>query len=186
MWWACDTIAPTEPVNLKILDETSNSVTIDWDASVDNSKITRYDIYLDDTFYGAALDDTQYTLTDLDFSEGDEYKIYIIARDDALNTSDPGDSLSIKEEQDDPTALLFERETPWIIILPNPVSDDSLMIETTDKVQVNITDVHGRIVLHDHLNSGTTKVSTNDLKNGIYVVTVKTNTHIRNMRLIVN
>jgi hypothetical protein len=79
-----DTQAPTAPTNLTVTTTTSNTITLTWSAATDNVAVTGYDIYLNGSLKTNTTGLTT-TVTGLLPSTG--YVFYIIARDDARNSS---------------------------------------------------------------------------------------------------
>lgn len=81
-----DTEAPSVPTNVVISNETNVSFKITWDASTDNTAVTSYDVYLDNTF-NSNTTNTTYTPNGLNAST--TYSVTIIAKDAVGNTSNP-------------------------------------------------------------------------------------------------
>nr|WP_314839654.1 endonuclease [uncultured Flavobacterium sp.] len=79
-----DTQAPTAATNLTVTTTTSNTITLTWSAATDNVAVTGYDIYLNGSLKTNTTGLTT-TVTGLLPSTG--YVFYIIARDDARNSS---------------------------------------------------------------------------------------------------
>ncbi|MEU6728145.1 glycosyl hydrolase family 18 protein [Nonomuraea wenchangensis] len=79
-----DTTAPTVPGNLRSTGVTSNSVSLDWNASTDNVAVTGYEVYRGSTLV-ATVADTAYTDTGLAASTA--YTYTVRARDAAGNRS---------------------------------------------------------------------------------------------------
>ncbi|WP_424494222.1 endonuclease [Salinimicrobium sp. GXAS 041] len=73
-----DTEAPTIPANLTASTITSNSVSLTWDTSTDNTEISEYDIYLDGE-YSATTSNTAFTISDLEAET--TYSVAVLARD---------------------------------------------------------------------------------------------------------
>ncbi|MHC1681686.1 MAG: fibronectin type III domain-containing protein [Clostridiaceae bacterium] len=81
-----DTQAPTAPTNLKVIDRTDSTITIQWDPSTDNKGVVRYNIYLGTELVGTTSDN-YYTITGL--SASTKYSFTIRAVDKAGNLSAP-------------------------------------------------------------------------------------------------
>jgi len=82
-----DTIAPATPQNLAVLEATSNSITIHWDAVVDNpggDGLSHYDIFLNDLHFGVSQSN-QFTAHLLE--AGEPYNIQLRAVDNNRNAS---------------------------------------------------------------------------------------------------
>ena len=85
-----DTVAPTVPENLQLVEATSNSLTVSWDPSFDSVGVSGYRIYLD----GTPVDSTYYTdYTLIGLMPGTGYELSVSAYDEAGNES--GSSLPI-------------------------------------------------------------------------------------------
>ncbi|QZK90711.1 endonuclease [Flavobacterium sp. CHNK8] len=79
-----DTEAPSVVTNLTVSNTTANTMTLTWNAATDNVAVTGYDIYMNGTLKSSQTGLTT-TVTGLLPSTG--YIFYIIARDDARNSS---------------------------------------------------------------------------------------------------
>ncbi len=76
--------APTMPGNLTVTGTTTTSVSLSWTASVDDTGVTGYNVYVDGAFVGTASG-TSYTATGLDCANG--YQLEVEAADGAGNVS---------------------------------------------------------------------------------------------------
>lgn len=91
-----DEEAPSAPTNLRMVGEpTTNSVTLAWDASTDNTAVTGYDIYRGATKVNA------YNLTGTTFkveglSADTLYTFTVVAKDAAKNKSSASSGLQVK------------------------------------------------------------------------------------------
>uniref|UniRef100_A0AAU3HTS0 Glucanase n=1 Tax=Streptomyces sp. NBC_01393 TaxID=2903851 RepID=A0AAU3HTS0_9ACTN len=79
-----DTQAPTVPVGLAVSSTTSNSATLSWSASTDNTAVTGYDVYRDGTKVGSA---TTTSYTDSGLAASTTYTYTVKAKDAAGNVS---------------------------------------------------------------------------------------------------
>ncbi|WP_328665080.1 glycoside hydrolase family 6 protein [Streptomyces sp. NBC_00328] len=79
-----DTQAPTVPGGLAVGSTTSNSATLSWSASTDNTAVTGYDVYRDGTKVGSA---TTTSYTDSGLAASTTYTYTVKAKDAAGNVS---------------------------------------------------------------------------------------------------
>ncbi|MGC4979441.1 glycoside hydrolase family 6 protein [Streptomyces sp. DT193] len=79
-----DTQAPTVPGGLTVGSTTSNSATLSWSASTDNTAVTGYDVYRDGTKVGSA---TTTSYTDSGLAASITYTYTVKAKDAAGNVS---------------------------------------------------------------------------------------------------
>jgi chitinase len=88
-----DTVAPTEPTKLKVL-ENNTTITLGWNASEDEVGVTGYDIYRDDAQVGTS---TGLSWTDNDVvTSGVTYHYFVKARDAAGNISKSSNVVEVK------------------------------------------------------------------------------------------
>lgn len=101
-----DTIPPTEPQNLKLIDSDESSAIISFEPSQDNYFVLGYFVYLNGT-----IADTIYTINDsnkiTNLEQGKLYKICVTAFDPALNESPQSNEVSLQtlDIQDPSTPL---------------------------------------------------------------------------------
>jgi chitodextrinase len=88
-----DTESPTAPANLKTTDITKTTLTLDWEASTDNTAVFGYKIYVDGVYFADA-EDSPFTLSDL--TPGKEYVIKVTAIDASDNESDFSNEITVK------------------------------------------------------------------------------------------
>lgn len=79
-----DTENPTAPTNLEVINETSNSLELIWEASTDNVGVIGYDIYKNSSLAGTS-GTTSFILTGL--SPATNYNLFVVAKDAAFNES---------------------------------------------------------------------------------------------------
>jgi subtilisin family serine protease/chitodextrinase len=84
-----DTESPTAPTNLYGFAQTSNSITLNWTASTDNSAVKGYQVFRDGKLVGTSTT-TDYTDTGLTANTSHSY--YVKAYDAANNLSDPSNT----------------------------------------------------------------------------------------------
>lgn len=89
---AADTIAPTTPANLRVTNKTSSTISLAWNPSTDNVRVTGYDVYRGSAVVGQGVSGTTYTDTGL--LPSTLYSYTVIARDAAGNSSQPSNSVS--------------------------------------------------------------------------------------------
>lgn len=87
-----DTQAPTRPNNVVAI-ESNLEITLTWDASEDNIGVVGYDIYQNSNLLGSTAGETTYEVTDIE--EESEYIFTVRARDEAGNTSEASEEISI-------------------------------------------------------------------------------------------
>lgn len=92
--------APTTPSNLTITSSVGKSITLGWEASIDNFAVSKYEIYCNGTMIGST---TSKSFTYSKLSEGTSYEFYVIAYDKVLNVSNPSNSVSLTTEIQAPT-----------------------------------------------------------------------------------
>ena len=81
-----DTVAPSQPANLKVMSASATNVGVAWSPSTDNVGVTAYDVYRGSTLT-ATTPQTNATLTGL--SCGNAYQVGVDANDAAGNSSPP-------------------------------------------------------------------------------------------------
>ena len=97
-----DEIAPTTPGNLTVVDAQINSVTLSWDASMDNVSVIAYDIYRG----GIKIDEVNgstVTYVDMTVAPDTPYNYYVIARDAAGNESAQSNTANVTTPAQDLT-----------------------------------------------------------------------------------
>ncbi|AZS15946.1 fibronectin type III domain-containing protein [Paenibacillus lutimineralis] len=92
-----ESIPPTKPNNLIIVEQTANTVTLEWETSSDNSGIAGYDIYN----YDSKLTRSRTNRVTLEKLETNKtYLITVKAVDLSGNVSEPSNSVVIQTGQD--------------------------------------------------------------------------------------
>ncbi|MCG1036975.1 endonuclease [Polaribacter sargassicola] len=98
-----DTTAPTIPTNITISNISGTSFKVNWSASTDDTAVTSYDIYVDDTFNGST-EETFYTVSNLQIST--TYNVTVLAKDASGNQSEQ--SIAINATTTDGSAVTNE------------------------------------------------------------------------------
>lgn len=88
-----DNEKPSVVTGFRVAEKTPESVTLSWNAAMDNVEVTGYEIFHDGASYAKVEDITIYKIEGL--SPSTEYKFYIIAMDAMENTSDPSEVLTV-------------------------------------------------------------------------------------------
>lgn len=89
---AGDTQAPSAPTNLAASNITTNSLTLNWNASTDNVGVTGYDVYSNGTMIGTVTS-TSANVTGL--TPATAYSFYVRAKDAAGNISSNSNTLNV-------------------------------------------------------------------------------------------
>jgi len=123
-----DTTAPTAPLNLSyttsVLTATSSSITLSWSPSTDDTAVTGYDIYRDNTKIATVTTTTHYT--DPALAHNATYNYYVVAFDRAGNRSVASNQVSV------PLALSVSDTTPPT--QPSNLSASTFLTSTTASV----------------------------------------------------
>lgn len=96
-----DNQAPTAPTNLSASNITTNSIDLSWTASSDNVGVTGYDVYRNGNLQ-TTVTGTSYQATGLNANTS--YAFYVVAKDDAGNTSAASTTLNVSTLAPDTTA----------------------------------------------------------------------------------
>jgi len=126
---AKDRSAPTTPTNLHVTATTTNSVTLAWDASTDNSGSVSYRVHLVSPSMDKVANQTSLTWTSL--SPTTTYSFYVYAVDKAGNRSENSNTVTVTTSAPDtapttPTNLHATATTPTSISLAwDPSTDNS-------------------------------------------------------------
>ncbi|RTY94828.1 T9SS type A sorting domain-containing protein [Flavobacterium sp. GSP27] len=89
---SADAQAPTTPTNLVASGTTSNSVSLNWTASSDNSGVTGYNVYMNSALKTTTTGTTT-TITGLTASTA--YSFFVKAKDAAGNISGPSNTVNV-------------------------------------------------------------------------------------------
>jgi Chitinase len=114
-----DKTAPTAPTNLRATSISSNAITLAWNTSTDNVKVTSYEIYKNSTLVGTSTT-TTYIASGLQPST--TYSFYVKAKDSAGNRSASSAILSVTTTATvTPTATPIPSPTPTTAPTATPV-----------------------------------------------------------------
>ncbi len=83
---------PSSPHNLVVSEKIAKSITLDWEASVDNVVVKEYYVFQDDQFIGTTSK-TRYTIKGL--TPQTSYSFYVLAKDLSGNQSTPSNTLVV-------------------------------------------------------------------------------------------
>jgi hypothetical protein len=161
-----DKVAPTAPGNLKA-DTSGSTVTLTWDASADNDKVSGYVVSQD----GTALDTTKRKEFEVNGLANGTYIFSVVAIDASGNSST---TTSVQATVSTPTAfhsLIAEK----LKIYPNPVSSTLWVNRVQDILEIKVITITGIIVRTVH---NTNAVDVADLREGLYLIQVKTSSSI--------
>lgn len=133
---ASDTEAPTVPSNVTVSDVTTNSASISWTQSTDNTAVTGYDVYVNGTLYQTV---TTNSLSVTDLAENTEYIVKVRAFDEAGNTSDFSSEKSFTTEKSTSTQTI-SLTAGWNLIsfyvLPDDASVANVLGSNISKVSI--------------------------------------------------
>jgi hypothetical protein len=160
-----DKAAPTAPGNLVASVDTT-TVTLTWDASTDNQGVKGYEISQDDVILDTVTVKT-FVITGL--AQG-TYTFKVVAFDGSGNRSTAG-----SVEATILTTGIHTQHTEKIKIYPNPVTSTLRVNNVQDVLEMNIINITGSKVRTVH---NTNMVDVADLRNGLYLIQVKTGSGI--------
>ncbi len=160
-----DMVAPTAPGNLTATVD-SSTVTLTWDKSTDNARVSGYIISQDETVLDTVTAKT-FEVTGL--ADG-TYTFSVVAIDASGNHS----TASKADATIGPTAVQSQTAEK-IIVYPNPVTSTLWVNRVQDVVEINVINITGTIVRTVH-NKNTVDVA--DLREGLYLIRVKTPTGV--------
>jgi len=112
---------PTTPGNLKSTGTTATTVSLSWEASVDNVGVTGYDVFKNGTL---ATTSTTTSATVSGLTANTTYSFTVQAKDAAGNKSKPTTALSVKTSTDGDVQRTFTNETDY------PIRDFTLTTST--------------------------------------------------------
>jgi chitodextrinase len=117
--------APTKPTGLQAESKTANSISLKWNASVNQSgTVISYDVYQGATKLNPS-DITGTTCTITDLTPDTNYTLHIVAKDASGKASAPGNALTVRTEAaatPSPTASTGPEPTPTPSTEPTPTT----------------------------------------------------------------
>ena len=128
------------------------------------------------------------------YSEGDEVTLEVVANEgyDFINWTDsagyeisddpvftftmPAEDVKVIANMDVVNSMgLADRHTgPGIILFPNPVTDEFVVLSEEKMNFIELAGYNGRVVYNKEANNLETRISTGDFQSGIYIVRVHT------------
>jgi hypothetical protein len=112
-----DTEAPTVPLNLSASAITETSVTLNWNASTDNTAVTGYDVYQGSSLLQAGVSGTTATISGLTCATA--YHFTVKAKDAAGNVSEASNTASVTTKN-------------CVVLSTNIIYDDAMGSDWTD------------------------------------------------------
>jgi len=119
---ATDTLAPTIPSGLQIIDVSDQSLSVIWDPSLDSIGVKGYRIYVDGLLNGTSTD-TSYVISELE--PNTTYEIAISAFDQAGNESEK--SIPVTG-----TTLIFDHEPPKLEATDSIYQEGSVEVKSSE------------------------------------------------------
>ncbi len=162
-----DMTAPTAPGNLTANVDTS-CVTLKWDASTDNASISGYVVSQD----GTVIDTTKRKELEVTGLADGTYNFSVFALDPSGNQSPASSVEAIILTV--PTAVQ-PQSAEKLKIYPNPVTSTLQVNRVQDILEIKIINMTGSIVRTVH---NTNMVDVGDLREGLYLIRVKTSSSI--------
>lgn len=161
-----DMDAPTAPENLTATVDTS-SVNLTWDASTDNASVTGYVVSQD----GEVLDTVKQKKLEVTGLANGTYTFTVVAIDAAGNQSTAS---SVEAVVSMPTGVNTQT-AERIKIYPNPVTSTLQVNRVQDILEINIITMTGSMVRTVH---NTNMVDVADLREGLYLIQIKTSSGV--------
>jgi chitodextrinase len=148
-----DTEAPSTPSGLAANDVTDSGITLTWEAATDNVEVKEYKVYVDGVL-AATVTSTTFSITGL--TAGEAYSIYVVAVDNAGNTSEVSTALKVTTA----TAAVADTEAPSVPsgLATNEVTDVGIKFSwdaASDNVGVTTYEI-----FVDGASNGTTSETT--------------------------
>ena len=162
-----DQAAPTTPGNLKA-DTVGSTVTLTWDASTDNDKVSGYVVSQD----GTVLDTTKRKEFEVNGLANGTYTFSVIALDASGNNSTAS---SVDATVGGVPIAVHSQSVERLKIYPNPVTSTLQVNRVQGICEINIINITGSVVRTVH---NTNMVNVADLREGLYLIQVKTSSSI--------
>lgn len=157
-----DTAAPTKPTNLSVVTPRETSLTLQWDAAIDNESLSHYLVYRNGVEV-ATTDQTTFTDTGLSPDHGYDYQVYAV--DAAHNISQPSETLSAMTTDVTPPTAPQQ-------LVASALSATSVELgwdASSDNVGVAVYAIFRNDLLIAIVNSGTSYLDTTTLSGVTYV-----------------
>jgi chitodextrinase len=184
---------PTTPYNLTASNITSTSFTLSWATSTDNIGVSKYLVYKN--YQLEAVVNGNITTLDLKtLTASTVYSMFVVAVDAAGNPSNYSVALPVKTLSTTGTARIDGSKNliSSLKVGPNPVNDVlniSFISESNIPTQYQIVDFNGKTFLSQTIQSelgfNQLQLNTSDVPNGLYVLTIKRNDQIEQLKIVV-
>lgn len=110
-----DEIKPTAPPNLVVTTTSTSSVSLSWGAATDNVGVSAYEVYVNNA-KAYTIEGTQRTMVAYGLAERKVYNFYVVAKDDAGNSSPPSNQVTAATVSKGLTYKYYEGS---YVLLPN-------------------------------------------------------------------
>ncbi|NDI35828.1 fibronectin type III domain-containing protein [Chengkuizengella sediminis] len=178
-----DLEAPTSPMNLTVTAVTDKSVSLSWDASMDNVGIAGYNIYINNNDLVQSVSSTNATVQGL--IPDTSYTFTVMAKDMAGNVSDPSNAVNVTTDEE-----MIDAEAPSIPsnLMATNITDTSITLEwnaSTDNVGVTGYDIYNGASMAANV-IGTTATISSLMPNNTYTFSVKARDVVGNVSMSSN
>ncbi len=160
-----DKAAPSIPANL-VANVDTTSVTLTWDASIDNGLVKGYEISQDDVVLDTV---TAKTFVVIGLAQG-IYTFKVVAFDGSGNRSGYAEAEAIVM----PTGIRTQ-QAEKLTIYPNPVTSTLQVNQVQGILEMNIINLTGAVVKTVH---NTNIIEVSGLREGLYLIKVKTSSGV--------
>ena len=164
-----DTQEPTAPTNLRVLGNTSNSITLTWGTSTDNVGVVGYNIYQGVQLISTTLNGLTTSFTVPNLSPNTWYSFTVRAIDAAGNRSDASNVINAIIDTLPPTA-------PSNLQIAGSTSSSVTISwgESNDNVEVIVYDIYQGFDIHGSVSGKITSYTVQGITAGnIYTLSVK-------------
>ncbi|MBN1599150.1 MAG: glycoside hydrolase N-terminal domain-containing protein [Bacteroidales bacterium] len=170
-------LAPVAVTNVSPADESTghlSSVQVYWNSAM---YATSYKFYMGNDpgslYFYEEVSDTTYTVINLRANRQYYWRV------DAVNPAGETEGLVWSFYTDDFVGLNDESSgINGFLIYPNPITNGNLIVEImderTDDTLVSLSDTRGRLLLQEKIENRRTEICVNDLKKGIYFISIRT------------